>query len=73
VTVVLGVAFGSLTLYAAHRPALIAFLPVALLPLIVRMLAEQDPAYVTAAVVMLAMLAFTMFFAAASARRCSSR
>jgi len=62
VTVVLGVAFGSLTLYAAHRPALIAFLPVALLPLIVRMLAEQDPAYVTAAVVLLAMLAFTMFF-----------
>ncbi len=62
VTVVLGVAFGSLTLYAAYRPALIAFLPVALLPLIVRMLAEQDPAYVTAAVVMLAMLAFTMFF-----------
>jgi signal transduction histidine kinase/CheY-like chemotaxis protein len=62
VTVLLGVAFGSLTLYAAYRPALIAFLPVALLPLIIRMLAEQDPAYVTAAVVMLAMLAFTMFF-----------
>jgi len=39
-----------------------AFLPVALLPLIVRMLLEQDPAYVTAAGVMLAMLAFTMFF-----------
>jgi signal transduction histidine kinase/CheY-like chemotaxis protein len=62
ITVVLGVAFGSLTLYAAYRPALFVFLPVALLPLIVRMLAEQDPAYVTAAVVMLAMLAFTMFF-----------
>lgn len=62
VTVMLGVAFGSLTLYAAYRPALFAFLPVAALPLIVRMLAEQDPAYVTAAVVMLAMLAFTMFF-----------
>jgi len=62
VTVMLGVAFGSLTLYAAYRPSLFAFLPVALLPLIVRLLAEQDPAYVTAAVVMLAMLAFTMFF-----------
>jgi signal transduction histidine kinase len=62
VTVMLGVAFGSLSLYAAYRPALFAFLPVALLPLTVRMLAEQDPAYVTAALVMLAMLAYTMFF-----------
>jgi len=62
VTVMLGVAFGSLSLYAAYRPALFAFLPVALLPLTVRMLAEQDPAYVTAALVMLVMLAYTMFF-----------
>jgi len=62
VTVLLGVGFGSLTLYSAYRPALFAFLPVALLPLIVRMALEQDPAYVTAALVMLAMLAFTMFF-----------
>ena len=62
VTVMLGVAFGSLSLYAAYRPALFAFLPVALLPLTVRMLAAQDPAYVTAALVMLAMLAYTMFF-----------
>jgi len=62
VTVVLGVAFGTLTLYAAYRPALFAFLPVALLPLIARMLAEQDTAYLTAAVVMLAMLSFTIFF-----------
>jgi signal transduction histidine kinase/CheY-like chemotaxis protein len=62
VTVLLGVGFGSLTLYAAYRPALFAFLPVALLPLTVSMLAQQDAAYVTAAVVMLAMLAFTMFF-----------
>ncbi|MCU0765037.1 MAG: hybrid sensor histidine kinase/response regulator [Burkholderiaceae bacterium] len=62
VTVLLGVAFGSLTLYAAYRPALVAFLPVALLPLIVRMLAEQEPAFVTAAVVLAAMLAYTMFF-----------
>jgi signal transduction histidine kinase/CheY-like chemotaxis protein len=62
VTVILGVAFGSLTLYAAHRPALFAFLPVALLPLVARMLAEQDPAYLTAAFVMVTMLAYTMFF-----------
>jgi two-component system, sensor histidine kinase len=62
VTVILGVAFGSLTLYATYRPALIAFLPVALLPLIARMGAQQDPAYLTAAVVMLAMLAFSIFF-----------
>ena len=62
VTVVLGVAFGSLTLYAAYRPALFAFLPVALLPLIARMFVAQDPAYVTAALVLLAMLAFTIFF-----------
>ncbi len=62
VTIVLGVVFGSLTLYAAYRPALLAFLPPALLPLVARMLAEQDAAYVTAALAMLAMLAFTMFF-----------
>jgi signal transduction histidine kinase/CheY-like chemotaxis protein len=62
VTVIVGVAFGSLTLYSAYRPALFAFLPVALLPLMLRMVAEQDPAYVTAAAVLLAMLAFAMFF-----------
>jgi signal transduction histidine kinase/CheY-like chemotaxis protein len=62
VTVVLGVAFGSLTLYATYQPALYAFLPAALLPLVLRLAAQQDPAHVTAAVVMLAMFAFTMFF-----------
>ncbi|HTT12682.1 MAG TPA: ATP-binding protein [Burkholderiaceae bacterium] len=62
VAVILGVAFGSLTLYASHRPALFAFLPLALLPLIGRMLLEQDPAYYTAAIVMLAVFAFTTFF-----------
>jgi len=62
VAVVLGVAFGSLTLYASHRPALWAFLPAALLPLIGRMLAEQNPAYYTAAIVMLAVFGFTIFF-----------
>ncbi len=62
VAVVLGVAFGSLTLYASHRPALWAFLPAALLPLIGRMIAEQNPAYYTAAIVMLAVFGFTIFF-----------
>jgi len=62
VAVILGVAFGSLTLYASHRPALFAFLPLALLPLIARMLLEQDPAYYTAAIVVLAVFGFTTFF-----------
>jgi signal transduction histidine kinase/CheY-like chemotaxis protein len=62
VAVILGVAFGSLTLYATHRPALFAFLPAALLPLIARMVAQQDAPYVTAAIVMLAVFGFTMFF-----------
>jgi signal transduction histidine kinase/CheY-like chemotaxis protein len=62
VAVVLGVAFGSLTLYASHRPALFAFLPLALLPLIARMVLEQDPAYYTAAIVVLAVFGFTTFF-----------
>ncbi len=62
VAVILGVAFGSLTLYATHRPALFFFLPLALLPLIGRMIFEQDPAYYTAAIVMLAVFGFTMFF-----------
>lgn len=62
VAVILGVAFGSLTLYATHRPALFFFLPLALLPLVGRMVAEQDPAYYTAAIVMLAVFGFASFF-----------
>lgn len=62
VAVTLGVAFGSLTLYATHRPALFFFLPLALLPLIGRMVAEQDVAYYTAAIVMLAVFGFASFF-----------
>jgi signal transduction histidine kinase/CheY-like chemotaxis protein len=62
VAVILGVAFGSLTLYATHRPALLFFLPLALLPLAARMVAEQDPAYYTAAVVLLAVFGFASFF-----------
>lgn len=62
VAVILGVTFGSLTLYASHRPALLAFLPPALLPLIVRMIVQQDPAYYTAAIVVFAVFSFTLFF-----------
>lgn len=62
VAVILGVAFGSLTLYASHRPAMVAFLPLALLPLIGRMLAQQQAVYVTAAIVVFAVFAFAMIF-----------
>jgi len=60
--VIMGVAFGSLTLYATHRAALWCFLPLALLPLIVRMAAEGTPTHVTVAIVMSAVFAFAMFF-----------
>ncbi|MCS6945956.1 MAG: ATP-binding protein [Sutterellaceae bacterium] len=63
VAVILGVTFGSLTLYATHPPALFAFLPLALLPLIVRMLLQHDPAYYTAAAVVFAVFGFTTFLA----------
>jgi len=62
VAVILGVAFGSLTLYASHRQAMIAFLPLALLPLIGRMLAQQQAVYVTAAIVVFAVFSFAMIF-----------
>ncbi len=62
VAVILGIAFGSLTLYATHRPALFAFLPLALLPLIGRMVLEHDPAYYTAAIVVFAVFGFTTLF-----------
>ncbi len=62
VAVILGVAFGSLTLYASHRPAMVAFLPLALLPLIGRMLAQQHAVYVTAAIVVFAVFSFAMIF-----------
>jgi len=60
--ILLGVAFGSLTLYAAHVPALSAFLPIALLPLLAQLLAQQDPVYYVAAGILGAVLAFTLFF-----------
>ncbi len=62
VAVVLSVAFGSLTLYASYRPAFYAFMLLALLPLIGRMVWEQDPTYYTASVVMSAVFFFTVFY-----------
>jgi len=60
--VILGVAFGSLTLYAGHRRALFFFLPLAVLPLIVRMVEQHDAAYYSAALVLFAVFSFTLFF-----------
>ena len=62
VAVVLSVAFGSLTLYASHRPAFHVFMLLAVLPLIVRMIVVQDPTYYTAAVVMTAVFLFTVLY-----------
>jgi signal transduction histidine kinase/CheY-like chemotaxis protein len=62
VAVVLSVAFGSLTLYASHRPAFYAFMLLTVMPLITRMVWEQDPTYYTAAVVMAAVFFFTVFY-----------
>jgi two-component system, sensor histidine kinase len=60
--VILGVAFGSLTLYAGYRRALFFFLPLAVLPLIVRMVGQHDAAYYSAAIVLFAVFLFTLFF-----------
>ena len=60
--VVLSVAFGSLTLYASHRPAFYSFMLLGVMPLIARMVWEQDPTYYTAAVVMAAVFFFTVFY-----------
>jgi signal transduction histidine kinase len=62
VAVVLGVAFGTLTLYATHRPALLVFLPLALLPLTGRLLAEGNPSYYPASIVMLVLLVIAYLF-----------
>ncbi len=62
VAVVLSVAFGSLTLYACYRPAFYSFMLLALLPLIARMVWEQDATYYTASVVMAAVFFFTVFY-----------
>jgi signal transduction histidine kinase/CheY-like chemotaxis protein len=60
--VILGVAFGSLTLYASYRRALFCFLPLAVLPLIVRMVGQHDAAYYSASIVLFAVFSFTLFF-----------
>ena len=60
--IILGVIFGSLTLYASYGPALFLYLPLVLLPLVLRMLAQHDPANYTGAAVVLAVLGFTLFF-----------
>jgi signal transduction histidine kinase len=62
VAVILAVAFGSLAQYASYTVSLYIYLPLALLPLIWRMLIRHDPAYYTGAAIVLAVLAFTAFF-----------
>jgi signal transduction histidine kinase len=60
--IILGVIFGSLSLYASYGPALFLYLPLVLLPLVLRMIAQHDPANYTGAAVVLAVLGFTLFF-----------
>ncbi|MEF9996217.1 MAG: hybrid sensor histidine kinase/response regulator [Burkholderiaceae bacterium] len=62
VVLVLGVSFGSLPLYAGWRRAFDLFMSLALLPLVLRMAAEQDPAYYMAAAVVLVVFAFALLF-----------
>ncbi len=60
--VIMGVSFGSLTLYSTYGPALFTYLPLALLPLIWRLLAQNGPVYYAAAAIVTAVLGFTLFF-----------
>jgi signal transduction histidine kinase/CheY-like chemotaxis protein len=60
--IVLSVIFGSLTLYASYGPGLFFYLPMVLLPLVLRMVAQHDPANYTGAAIVLAVLGFTLFF-----------
>ncbi len=60
--VILGVSFGSLSLYSTYGPALFTYLPLALLPLIWRLLAQNSPVFYTAAAIVTAVLGFTLFF-----------
>ncbi len=62
VAVILGVAFGSLSLYASFGPALFSFLPLALLPLVLRMLMQHETAYLAGAAVVITVLGITLFF-----------
>lgn len=61
-TVILGVTFGSLTLYATYGPALFTYLPLALVPLIVRLATRNDPVFYSGAAVVAAVLGFTLYF-----------
>ena len=60
--IILGVIFGSLTLYASYGPALFLYLPLVLLPLVLRMIGQHDPANYTGAAIVVAVLVFTLFF-----------
>ena len=62
VVLVLGVAFGSLTLFAAWRPAFHAYMFPALVPLPIRMAWEADANYLVAAAAMAGVFAFSLFF-----------
>jgi signal transduction histidine kinase len=62
VAVLLGVAFGSLTLYASYPLSLYLFLPLTFVPLIWRLLAQHDAAYYGGAAIVTAVLGFTLFF-----------
>ncbi len=62
IAVLLGVAFGSLTLYASYPPSLYLFLPLTFVPLIWRLLVQGDTAYYGGAGIVTAVLGFTLFF-----------
>lgn len=61
VAAILGVVFGSLSQLSSYAPALFAYLPLALLPLAVRLWAEQAPVYSTAATIVAAILGATLY------------
>ena len=61
-TVILGVTFGSLTLYATYGPALFTYLPLALVPLMLRLATRNDPVFYSGAAVVAAVLGFTLYF-----------
>jgi signal transduction histidine kinase/CheY-like chemotaxis protein len=62
VAVLLGVAFGSLTLYGSYPPSLYLFLPLTFLPLMVHLVERRDAAYVGGAAIVLAVMCFTLYF-----------
>jgi signal transduction histidine kinase len=62
IAVMLGVAFGSLTQYAAYPPSLYLFLPMTFLPMIGRMVLLNESSYYVGSSIVLAVIAFTLFF-----------